>query len=131
MWQSSWVCSVGWDCCTLHSPIHLLMANGGLSLIVVLMGPPPQCSGLYMVIGVIYNILFFGVIHLSLCLEPRRVAPLGGAQHLVLELRTLLPTPRGVSNACASSRSFKPRSTRESAQCPYWIAFRHVMSMGS
>ena len=76
--------SVGWDCCALHSPTHLLVINGGISLIVVLMDPLPQCSGLYMVIGVICNILFFGVIHLSLCLEPRCAAPLGGSTTVVL-----------------------------------------------
>ena len=34
-WQGSWVRSVGWDCCTLHSSIHYWCNNGGLSLNVV------------------------------------------------------------------------------------------------
>ena len=29
-WQGSRVRSVGWDCCMLHSSIHLLVVNRGL-----------------------------------------------------------------------------------------------------
>ena len=36
-----------------------------------------------------------------------------------------------MSDACASSRSFKPISTRELIPFPSWIPFWHVMSMGS
>ena len=43
-WHGSWVHSAGWDCCTLHSTVHYWWNNGGLSLIIVLMGLPPQCS---------------------------------------------------------------------------------------
>ena len=43
-WHGSWMHSTGWDCYTLHSTIHYWWNNGGLSLIIVLMGPPPQCS---------------------------------------------------------------------------------------
>ena len=65
-WRESWVHSVGWDCCTLHSFVHYWWNNGGLSLIVVLMGPPPQCSRYIWLIGVFVIILFFGLIHCSL-----------------------------------------------------------------
>ena len=40
---------------------------GVLSLIVIVMAPPPQCSRLYLVIGVHCHILSFGVDMLSLC----------------------------------------------------------------
>ena len=36
-----------------------------------------------------------------------------------------------MSDTCALSRSFKPRSTIESIRFPPWVAFWHVMSMGS
>ena len=58
-----------------------LYINGGImgaSLIdVVLMGPPPQCSGLYIGDLVCIVIFSFGVTAVP-CLEPGRVAPDGG-----------------------------------------------------
>ena len=35
-----------------------------------------------------------------------------------------------MSDACALSCSFKPRSIRESTQLPSWTAFWHVLTMG-
>ena len=59
---------------------------GILSLNVALMGPPPQCSGLYIGELVCIVIFSFGVDTLSLCLSLGVPHCWAGAQHLVLEL---------------------------------------------
>ena len=58
--------SASWDCCTLHSLYIIGGIIGVFSLNDVLMGPPPQCSGLCLVIGVNCNIFYFGVIAVPL-----------------------------------------------------------------
>ena len=84
----SWVCSAGWDCCTLHSFVHYWWNNGGLSLIIVLMGPPPQCSGyIFGVIGVNCN-LFFGIVYRPLCPVLGCAAPFGGGTIVGFGART-------------------------------------------
>ena len=58
---------------------------GVLSLNYCLMGPRPQCSGLYLVIGVHCNIFSFGVDMLSLCPNLGVQHRMVGAQHLMLQ----------------------------------------------
>ena len=77
------------------------------------MGPPPQCSGLYLVIGVNCNIFSFMLIRCSLVSNLGVLHRVAGAQHLVLE-------PRGTIPAYKRLGSNMQRRTIRIIACARW-----------
>ena len=65
----------------------------GASPLMLFKGPPPQCSGLYLVMGVHCNILFFGVLYAVPLSDPRHAAPHGGGTTSIARSTAQAPAP--------------------------------------
>ena len=109
--QESRVHSTGWDCCTLHSTVHYWWNNGGLSLIIVLMGPPRNVAGIF---GdwCVCNHLFFGIVYRPLCPVLGCAAPFGGGTTVGFGARTKrgdMERSDGVKESPYGTKDLAPR----------------------